>query len=78
MSFDAIILPDDRTAAGAWRRLAEDGDANGGRRALVIAGHDSDVTEALGIPAIRTPLTAIGYQGADILLAERKDPRRAR
>lgn len=76
--FDAMILPDDRTAVGAWRRLSDDTGAIGRDRALVIAGQDSDATEAIGITSIRTPTVAMGYQGADILLAERKDPRRAR
>ena len=78
MGFDAILLPDDRTAAGAWRRLEEDRRPTTSERALVIAGQDSEVTDAIGLTSIRTPMTAMGYQSADILLAERKDPRRAR
>lgn len=75
--FDAILLPDDRSALGAWHRI-QTGTTEAERSALVIAGQDSDATEALGLASIRTPLLAIGYQGADIALAERKDPRRAR
>lgn len=77
VQFDALVLPDDASAIGAWQSLVAQGRAVPGDIAVVGCG-DSAESSAVGISTVRMPLRAVGYQCADMLLAQRRDPRSAR
>ncbi|QJU52580.1 LacI family DNA-binding transcriptional regulator [Herbiconiux sp. KACC 21604] len=75
--FDALVFPDDASAIGAWQNLDGHGRAVPDDVAVVGCG-DSAESSAVGITSVRLPLHAVGYHCADMLLAQRRDPRSAR
>jgi LacI family transcriptional regulator len=77
VQFDALVFPDDSSAIGAWQNLAAQGRAVPVDVAVVGCG-DSPETAAVGISTVRLPLHAVGYQCAELLLTQRRDPRSAR
>ncbi|MCS5495866.1 LacI family transcriptional regulator [Cnuibacter physcomitrellae] len=77
VQFDALVLPDDSSAIGAWQSLVDQGRTVPGDVAVIGCG-DSAESAAVGISTVRMPLHAVGYQCADMLLTQRRDPRSAR
>lgn len=71
---DGLVLSDDSAATGALAALSAAGVAVP-EQIAVVGRHDLGPAAALGITTVRTPLRGIGYQAADLLLAQRRSGR---
>lgn len=74
---DALVMPDDSSAIGARHNIAARGHAVPDDVAVIGCG-DFAESAAVGISTVRLPVHAVGYQCAEMLLTQRRDPRSAR